>query len=344
MRKTAKKWTIAAVALVGVSAVAFAGAVVSVGGDLKKFELTKYQAKAYAVAEDFDKISIKTSVKMDIVFALSSDGACRVDAWEAERVKYDVSVRGGVLEIDGDNNRFLHERLFDFSKSKTVTVYLPKTEYDTLTFGGDTSDINLPNDFTFGSLDITTDTGDVACAATVLDSVKIVTDTGDIEFNSISSVETAVFKTGTGDISVKNLSVGGALSFEMDTGDLYASDLRCGSVSFKMDTGDITIKNTSVAGNFTLESDTGDVDMQNVISGGEISLNTDTGDVKFENCDGETLSIQTHTGDIKGSLLTEKVFIAYSKAGKVEVPETVTGGKCSLKSNTGDIVITLVSA
>ena len=47
------------------------------------------------------------------------------------------------------------------------------------------------------------------------------------------------------------------------------------------------------------------------------------------------------TGDVTGSLCSEKVFIARSDTGHISVPETVNGGKCSITTDTGDIIITL---
>lgn len=49
--------------------------------------------------------------------------------------------------------------------------------------------------------------------------------------------------------------------------------------------------------------------------------------------------MQTDTGDITGTLLTEKVFAAKADTGDVDVPKTATGGKCEIITNTGDIQI-----
>jgi len=51
--------------------------------------------------------------------------------------------------------------------------------------------------------------------------------------------------------------------------------------------------------------------------------------------------METDTGDIRGSLLSSKVFLADSGTGKVDVPKTVTGGKCQVHTDTGDIKITI---
>jgi hypothetical protein len=46
---------------------------------------------------------------------------------------------------------------------------------------------------------------------------------------------------------------------------------------------------------------------------------------------------------VKGSLLTDKIFVTQSDTGKVDVPETVSGGKCKVTTDTGDIRIEIVN-
>jgi DUF4097 and DUF4098 domain-containing protein YvlB len=63
--------------------------------------------------------------------------------------------------------------------------------------------------------------------------------------------------------------------------------------------------------------------------------------VKFERCDASELYIELDTGDVTGSLLSDKVFIAQSDTGRVNVPKSVTGGRCEITTDTGDIKITV---
>ena len=74
-----------------------------------------------------------------------------------------------------------------------------------------------------------------------------------------------------------------------------------------------------------------------------MTVERSTGDVRLEQCDAEELDIRTDTGDVKGSLLTEKVFIVRSDTGRIKVPESITGGKCRVTTDTGDIEITVAN-
>ena len=49
----------------------------------------------------------------------------------------------------------------------------------------------------------------------------------------------------------------------------------------------------------------------------------------------------TDTGDVRGSLLSEKVFIVNTDTGRKEVPDTITGGRCEITTDTGDVKITI---
>ena len=51
--------------------------------------------------------------------------------------------------------------------------------------------------------------------------------------------------------------------------------------------------------------------------------------------------MKTDTGDVTGSLLSDKIFFAESDVGSVDVPKTTTGGVCEIRTDTGKIAITI---
>ncbi len=93
--------------------------------------------------------------------------------------------------------------------------------------------------------------------------------------------------------------------------------------------------------NVVSEGKTGDISLRNVIAVKTISVARSTGDVRFDHSDGGAIFVKTDTGDVTGSLLTDKVFLAQSSTGDVDVPKTTVGGKCEIKTGTGDIIITI---
>ena len=94
--------------------------------------------------------------------------------------------------------------------------------------------------------------------------------------------------------------------------------------------------------NLTAFSDTGDISLDKVVAKEKFSLKVDTGDIKFSKADAGEILAETDTGNISGTLLTDKIFIARTDTGKVDVPETESGGKCKVTTDTGDIKITII--
>ena len=73
----------------------------------------------------------------------------------------------------------------------------------------------------------------------------------------------------------------------------------------------------------------------------QISIKRSTGDVKFVDCDAMALEITTDTGDVRGNLLTDKIFICKSDTGSMKYPETTSGGICRVHTDTGDIKLSI---
>ena len=92
----------------------------------------------------------------------------------------------------------------------------------------------------------------------------------------------------------------------------------------------------------TSTGSTGKIALKNVIATDNFYVERSTGDVRLENCDAGEIRIKTSTGDVTGTLRSEKVFLAKTSTGKVRVPDTITGGRCEITTSTGDIDIQLI--
>ena len=89
----------------------------------------------------------------------------------------------------------------------------------------------------------------------------------------------------------------------------------------------------------SIKESTGDIILRNVIAAGEYKVERSAGGVIFDSSDTAGIFVKTSTGDVIGSLRSEKVFIAGSSTGDVSVPKTASGGKCEIITSTGDINI-----
>lgn len=317
--KNAIIWLIAATSLVLCGGVILAAVLATSNWDFNMLGTEKFETNTYEFTEDINDISVKADTA-NIIFAASDDSVCKVVCCEPKNAKHVVNVQDGELTIRADDQRKWFEHIGIFVNTPKITVYLPEAEYASLYIKESTGDIDIPEDFSFISMDITLSTGDVRNYATASGTMKINTDTGDIHIEKVSA--------STVDVSVT-------------TGKVTASDITCsGDVTIKVTTGKASLSDITCQNLFSTGS-TGDISMKNVVAVGNMSIDRSTGDVKFEGCDAAELFIRTSTGSVSGSLLSEKVFIAESNTGKVNVPKTVTGGRCEVFSTTGNITITV---
>ena len=91
--------------------------------------------------------------------------------------------------------------------------------------------------------------------------------------------------------------------------------------------------------NVDIELSTGDVTVKDINCKGNMAIRVSTGDVYIEKSDASEIFIKTSTGDVIGSFLTEKVYTAKTNTGEIDVPKSKNGGKCEIRTSTGDIII-----
>ena len=144
----------------------------------------------------------------------------------------------------------------------------------------------------------------------------------------------------TGDIKIPADFTFINTNISVTTGDIFLESSVSDSIKCKSTTGDITLSGIR-CGTLAASVTTGDVEMKDVIANGKITIHQCTGDVNFADCDANALFIKVTTGDVKGSLLSGKLFKAKTTTGKVEVPQSVSGGVCEVKATTGNIKIAI---
>jgi len=280
---------------------------------------SKYETNQHQITEEFSSISINTNTA-DVKFVVSQDSSCSVVCYEQSNLKHSVSVKDGTLLISVLDSRKWYEHIGINFSSPSITVYIPKGDYGALSINSDTGDVSIPKDYKFTSIDISEDTGSITNFASSSGHVRIKTDTGSIIVES-TSANSISLSTSTGRITASQIACKGEFFVGVSTGRVQLIDIRCK--------------------NLISRGDTGDISMKNVISTEKLSVERDTGDVRFEGCDAAEIFVKTDTGDVVGSLLSQKIFIVKTDTGSIDVPHSVSGGKCQITTDTGDIRITV---
>ncbi len=174
---------------------------------------------------------------------------------------------------------------------------------------------------------------------TEFENLTLKNTTGDVNVVKGFSFTNADIRLTTGDIKYF-ADTSESLKLRTTTGDIEAGGTSPKDVNATSTTGKIELTDIT-CGNLTAGASTGDVILSNVVAEKEFNIECTTGDIIFDKCDAGVIFAGTTTGDISGSLLSEKVFITKTSTGRISVPQTLSGGKCELKTTTGDIKISL---
>lgn len=317
-RKT-KIWLMIAAFFIMAGCIMFGGVLMAQGLDFMKLSTVQYETNEHTINEAFQNISIVADTS-DITFAPSENDRSLAVCHEQKNARHAVAVKDDTLEIKLADTRNWYERIGINFGSPEITVYIPQGEYGELTIKGSTGDVELPRNFQFTSVDISESTGNVTSCASVSEGLKIKTSTGDICVKNVSA-STADLSVSTGKVTVSNLTCENDLKVRVSTGRTNMSDVKCRNLISEGTTGDMLLKNVVATEGFSIERS--------------------TADVAFDGCDAAEVFVKTSTGDVTGSLLTEKVFITKTNTGRVAVPQTTTGGKCQINTDTGDIKISV---
>ena len=317
MKKTTKIWLLAAVSLVLLGSLLFVGVMTACGWNFAKLSTASYETKTYEINEPFGDISL-TADTAGVVFALSDDGKCRVECYEEINEGYSVAVEKETLVVRSRNQKAWYASIgFHFDAPK-ITVYLPQTQYNTLTIAGKTGNVEIPETLAFENVAISLSTGNVDFCASASGAVRITTSTGNIRVER-ATAGAFDLSVATGRVIVSAVNCRENVTVHVSTGVTYLTDLSCKSV-------------VSVG-------TTGDISLQNVVATERFSVERSTGRVKFDRCDAAEIYVKTTTGAVTGSFLSDKVFVIDTARGSVDVPPTVAGGRCEIRTSTGDIRI-----
>ena len=148
-------------------------------------------------------------------------------------------------------------------------------------------------------------------------------------------------KTDTGKIAAVGELSSDSMSLTSETGDISISDMACKrQLSANTDTGEIKISDTTCS-DLKMQGETSSMQLRDVVSAGTFDIVTETGSIKFDDCDASQITAQVETGSITGTLRSSKRFEAKVETGSVHVPKDTYGGLCKLKTETGEIRISI---
>lgn len=319
MSKKTKIWLIVATSLVLIGCAIFATMMTVLDWDFRKLSNIEYETNEYVVSNEFTNITIKTTTS-EIYLLPTEDKNAKVVCYEETKMKHTVNVTLGELYVEVYSTKEWYEHIGINWGTPKIIVYLPESEYKTLFIKATTSSVNIPDEFVFDSILVTTSTGKIVNRADAKEIINLESSTGKIVVNNVSAKKIQL-TASTGLIEVSDITCESDVKINVTTGKVLLNDVKCK--------------------NLTTDGDTGDVLLEKVILSGKLQIARSTGDVTLKNCDADEIFIQTDTGNVEGVLNTEKVFITDTSTGDVDVPKSSSGGKCQIVTDTGDIKISI---
>lgn len=152
------------------------------------------------------------------------------------------------------------------------------------------------------------------------DSLYVLCQSGDADAAKGFTFLKAEIITESGDIRFLS-DVENDLVLETDSGYIQISDINCENAELKTASGEISLTSLTAKDSIKAESD--------------------SADIKLDGCDAKTFLIESSSGNVRGTLLSDKIFITETDCGYVSVPKTTSGGVCEIKTDSGDIAISI---
>lgn len=276
---------------------------------------------SYDIEEEYTSFNAELATA-DFEIKLSSDGNTKVDCDEKEKQHHDVKVENNTLQIKLVDERKWYEKWFDWDfRNMKITVYVPEKAYENFNIKSSTGFVRTPDKISFKNFTTKVSTGNVQVYSNVEEKIQINSSTGDVSLDGLTAKNINI-ETSTGDIALNKITA---------TGD----------ITTKSSTGGVKLIDTTFV-NLNTKASTGNVRLTNSVGSKHIQIKTSTGSVRFEDADAETLDVETDTGSVKGTLLTSKIFDVDSDTGSRNYPRgSTTGGLCKIKTDTGDINISI---
>lgn len=190
----------------------------------------------------------------------------------------------------------------------------------------------------FENISIDIDTDDITIESSKDDKCHLETD----EFKDLPHETTVVNNT----LTIKQVSKSELfknIEFGKDSPKLklYLPKKSYKNLYVNGDLGNVTVSSEFTFGDVTIKIDTGNIKLSNVVAHNKFEFDIDVGNITMDNCDAEEITAEVDTGNVKGSLRSDKVFNVRVDVGSVSVPDTNKGGRCDIKVDAGNVKITI---
>ncbi len=276
----------------------------------------------------------------DVIMLPSADGMTRVE-W-SEKLPHTAEVIEGVLTIRREEKRKLGLFMMSFkNEDARLLITIPAGEYSELGISTASGDVKIPGDFSFGTVDVHSASGDIEFRASVSGSMRVKSTSGDVTVED-TDAGSAEIGSVSGDVEAEGINTPGSFSLKTISGDLRVRNSACGEFTAKTVSGDLELDALRCA-DCTGETVSGDLNAEGLNAQNTLRFVSTSGDIRFGRSDAGSISIRTLSGSVRGSLRTGKMFHCTSRSGSVNVPAPTEGGACEVSTISGSIRLSVES-
>lgn len=232
------------------------GVLFAIDGDFTRLSSAIFVEKTFPVEGDFHKIHLYTQ-SGNVELVPSETDECYVVCNMYEYMEPTVTVEADSLVFTLLDNLDWNDRIGIYFDMAKITVYLPKTEFESLSIGTYNGNVSVPAAFRFGEAEVLSIRGDVDFRAAVQKDFSSETVYGNISLSDVLAEK---------------------ISSKTEEGDIFLTD--CDADSLKLETVNGNITGSLLSDKvFTTETKTGTVNVPDSKTGGSCEITTVGGDV-----------------------------------------------------------------
>ena len=265
-----------------------------------------YEKLTVSVTEDFDNIYVE-EVSNDVKFVISDTDTVTIEYWDNSQLTHEVKVDNDTLKVSYKS----YSHWYDFiqvgipgvttplkEEEHDTIIYLPEGEYGNLRVDGVSSEVQVPEGYTFNDITVNTVSGDISCSSESTGNVEINTTSGNLNEIYVNGISGKV-NTVSGEVRISDSNLSGSLVIDTVSGDITLNNVNTAATSINTTSGDILMNGYS-SDNTSIDTTSGDIEAS-VTGTYHITTDTLSGDVNI-NCnntsDGSRFDVNTVSGDV----------------------------------------------
>lgn len=338
-------------------------------GELRRIRLDSRDADFVVRGEELPEGTCCVVENAQDMLCRMEDGALTVSDSENDggHTRFDtVSGKGrGSFRFSADSEggvRGLLNRIFSMHivQGRPVTVLVPEHVRCEMEIHSKSGDVQLENFALDGSVRADSFSGDLSAAhvsATGELAMKstsgdvelsecralrltLKSTSGDIQLRSVESETGTSAASVSGDVTVQGANLVDELTCQTASGDVRLCGANAERISTSSSSGDVVVQNTLSRTDMELCSVSGDVTVSDSEAQGALKARSTSGDVRLRSAAGASLSLESRSGDIGGTLRGPESlydFRCHSRIGDVRAPDSRGERPVEARTASGDI-------